>query len=136
MTDTELERATSGPVAKRAGGAGHQRAASAKPVRKSVPLDARDLQNLHLVRQSPEALAALGAPLSVTEAALLRLILAQGLERARLVAEEAGYAALARSYQHDPEEQAIRSVLRSRRRVRNDIDGDLSPVTRTSRPAP
>ena len=89
-------------------------------LRKSVTLTGRDLRDLDAIRHSPEALAAVGATTSVTEAALLHLLLAHGLEHAREAAEEAGYAALAASYRGDPEERAAREAMRARRRVRAD----------------
>jgi hypothetical protein len=91
-------------------------------VRKSVTLTEHDLMNLDIIRNSPEALASIGAPLSVVEAALLRLLLTDAIGRARAVADDTGYAALAISYQHSPEEQTIRSAVQAHRRVHTDID--------------
>lgn len=90
--------------------------------RKSVTLTRRDLMNLDVIRGSPEALAALGAPLSIVEAALLRLLLTDAIDRALESAEDSGYAALAASYQHSPEEAAVRAAIRDRRRVREDVE--------------
>jgi hypothetical protein len=90
--------------------------------RKSVTLTRRDLVNLDIIRSSSEALAFLGAPRSIAEAALLRLLLTDAIERALESAQDAGYAALAESFQNSPDEAAIRAATRRRRRVRTDVD--------------
>jgi hypothetical protein len=91
--------------------------------RKSVTLTRRDLTNLDVIRSSPEALASIGASVSIAEAALLRLLLIDAIDRTVETAQDAGYVALAASYQHSPEEQAIRVATRDRRRVREDVNG-------------
>lgn len=89
-----------------------------RPVKRtSVPLTGRDLRDLELIRNSPEAMRAAGAPDGASEAALLSAALRAGLEHLREVAEEAGYAALAASYQDDPQEQAVE--VANNRRNRN-----------------
>jgi hypothetical protein len=93
-----------------------------KQIRKSVTLTARDLHDLDLIRRSPEALAAVGAPVGLTEAALLHILIAHGIEQAREAAEAAGYVALAASYRAEPQEQAARQAMRARRRVREDLE--------------
>jgi hypothetical protein len=90
-----------------------------RPVKRpSVPLTSRDLRDLELIRNSPEAMRAAGVPEGASEAALLSAALRAGLERLREAAEDAGYAALALSYQDDPKEQAVEAAVRRRRAIR------------------
>jgi hypothetical protein len=79
--------------------------------RQSVTLTARDLADLALLRNSPEAQRAVGATDSMSEAALLHTLVTHSLRQAREAAETAAYAALA----SDPEEIAIEGALRARR---------------------
>lgn len=86
-----------------------------RPVKRpSVPLTRRDVRDLELIRNSPEAMRAAGVPEGASEAALLSAALRAGLGRLREVAEEAGYAALAASYLGDPQEQAVEGAMRRR----------------------
>jgi hypothetical protein len=85
-----------------------------QPKRQSVTLTARDLADLAMIRNSPEARRVVGATENMSEAALLRALIAHSLQQAREAAELAGYAALAA----DPEEQAIEQALRASRRAR------------------
>ena len=94
-------------------------------VRKSVTLTGRDLRDLDVLRRSPTALAVVGATEGLTEAALLHLLLVHSLRQAVEAAEAAGYEALAASFQHDPQERALRAQLRARRRVRADVEEDV-----------
>jgi hypothetical protein len=90
-----------------------------RPVKRpSVPLTRRDLRDLELIRNSPEAMRAAGVPEGASEAALLSAALRTGLEHLREAAEEAGYAALAASYQDDPKEQAVEAAMRRRQASR------------------
>ena len=57
---------------------------------------------------------AAGVPEGASEAALLSAALRAGLEHLREAAEEAGYAALAASYQDDPQEQAVEVAMKRR----------------------
>lgn len=82
--------------------------------RQSVTLTARDLADLAMIRNSPEALHAVGATGDMSEAALLHALVSRGIQHAREAAELAGYAALAA----DPEEQVIEGALRADRRRR------------------
>ncbi len=97
-----------------------------RPVKRpSVPLTGRDLRDLELIRNSPEAMRAAGVPEGASEAALLSAALRAGLEHLREAAEEAGYAALAASYQDDPQEQAVEVAMRRRpasRRFHADVE--------------
>jgi hypothetical protein len=94
-----------------------------KPKRQSVTLTARDLADLDLVRNSPEARRAVGIVTEgMSEASFLHALLAHSLQQAREAADEAGYAALAASYEADPEEQVTRKALRAHRRVRPEAD--------------
>jgi hypothetical protein len=77
-------------------------------------LTRQDLRDLDLIRNSPEAMRAAGVPEGASEAALLSAALRTGLEHLREVAEEAGYAALAASYQDDPQEQAVEEAMKRR----------------------
>jgi hypothetical protein len=87
-----------------------------RPVKRpSVPLTGRDLRDLELIRNSPEAMRAAGVPEGASEAALLAAALRAGLEHLREAAQEAGYAALAASYRDDPEEQAVEAAMKRRR---------------------
>lgn len=86
-----------------------------RPVKRpSVPLTHRDLRDLELIRNSPEAMRAAGVPEGASEAALLSAALRTGLERLREAAEEAGYAALAASYRDDAHEQAVEGAMKRR----------------------
>jgi hypothetical protein len=88
--------------------------------RKSVPLTARDLADLELIRRSPAARAALAVDEDASEAAILHGILALGIGEALKVALDVGYDQLAVSYEQDPDEAAARDAMRERRRVRSD----------------
>jgi hypothetical protein len=91
-----------------------QQSETYQPKRQSVTLTARDLADLAMIRNSPEARRAVGVTEDVSEAALLHALISRGLQHAREAAELAGYAALAA----DPEEQAIEGALRASRRRR------------------
>jgi hypothetical protein len=97
-----------------------------RPVKRpSVPLTRRDLRDLELIRNSPEAMRAAGVPEGASEAALLSAALRAGLEHLREAAEEAGYAAMAASYRDDPQEEAVEAAMRRRpagRRFRADAE--------------
>ncbi|MDQ1306977.1 MAG: hypothetical protein QG671_2809 [Actinomycetota bacterium] len=84
--------------------------------RQSVTLTARDLEDLAMIRNSPEARRAVGATESMSEAALLHTLVAHSLRQAREAAAMGAYAALAA----DPEEIAIEGALRARRRERRE----------------
>ena len=78
--------------------------------RLSVPLTPSDLDDLELIRVSPERLSALSSDVDVTsEAALVHAVFKAGLERIREAAELAGYDA----YAQDPEYIEYRAVRRS-----------------------
>jgi hypothetical protein len=86
--------------------------------RKSVPLTARDLADLEMVRRSPEAQRAVGITIEgMSEATLLHALLAHALQHAREAVEEASYAALAA----DPEQKAYETALRRRSRRRAEL---------------
>lgn len=91
--------------------------------RQSVTLTARDLADLALIRNSPEARRAIGATEDMSEAALLHTLLTHSLQQARQAAEEAGYAAYAEWARSDPEEVAVRAALRRRRRAHDYDEG-------------
>jgi hypothetical protein len=97
-----------------------------RPVKRpSIPLTGRDLRDLELIRNSPEAMRAAGVPEGASEAALLAAALRAGLEHLRETAEEAGYAALAASYRDDLDEQAVQAAMRrrqARRRFHTDAE--------------
>ena len=97
-----------------------------RPVKRpSVPLTSRDLRDLELIRNSPAAMRAAGVPEGASEAALLSAAIRAGLEHLREAAEDAGYAALAASFQDDPKEQAVESAMRRRpagRRFHTDFE--------------
>ena len=60
-----------------------------------------------------------------SEAALLSAAIRAGLKHLREAAEDAGYAALAASYQDDPKEQAVEAAMRRRpadRRFHTDFE--------------
>ena len=87
-------------------------------IRKSVPLTARDLTDLEMVRRSPEAQRAIGITTQgVSEATLLHALLAHALQQALEAVEEASYAALAA----DPEQKAYEVALRQRSRRRAEL---------------
>ena len=98
MSCMETERPTESPSQKR----------------QSVTLTARDLADLAMIRNSPEAQRAVGATESMSETALLHTLVTHSLRQAREAAEMGAYAALAA----DPEEVAIEGALRARRRER------------------
>ena len=77
-----------------------------------VPLTERDEADLTLIRNSPEAQRAIGATDGMSDAALVHTLVAYAASRAREVAEEAAYAALAA----DPEHQEFEAAMRHRRR--------------------
>ncbi|MFF1878627.1 hypothetical protein [Leifsonia sp. NPDC058230] len=78
--------------------------------RLSVPLTARDLADLDLIRNSPERLDALPGDVDASsEASLVHAVFIAGLERLREAAEAAGYAA----YAADPEFQEYRAARRA-----------------------
>ena len=97
-----------------------------RPVKRpSVPLTSRDLRDLELIRNSPEVMRAAGVSEGASEAALLSAAIRAGLEHLREAAEDAGYAALAASYQDDPKERAVEAAMRRRRasrRVHTDVE--------------
>ena len=70
---------------------------SARAKRLSIPFTGRDLDDLAVLRRSPAILRALpGAPTpESSEASLVRAVFEAGLERARELADAAGYEALA-----------------------------------------
>ncbi len=74
-------------------------AEDASPLEKrlSVPFTARDLEDLRLLRESPEKLRALpgSPPADASEARLARAVFEAGLERLRELEDLEGYAALA-----------------------------------------
>jgi hypothetical protein len=88
--------------------------------RKSLPLTERDLADLERLReQTPErdALAELSGITveSVTEAALLHMIFAAGLQAIRERAEERAYASAAADQLASGEADEIRRIARRRR---------------------
>jgi len=85
--------------------------------RQSVTLTARDLADLAMIRNSPEAQRAVGATEGMSETALLHTLVAHSLQLAREAAQEARYAEYARLSHLDPEEMATRAALRGRRRA-------------------
>lgn len=70
---------------------------SARDKRLSIPFTGQDLDDLALLRRSPAVLRSLpGAPTpESSEAGLVRAVFEAGLERARELADVAGYEALA-----------------------------------------
>lgn len=77
--------------------------------RLSVPLTTRDLEDLNLIRNSPERLGTLSADIDVTsEAALVHAVFEAGLEHIRQAAELAGYD----SYAREPEFLEYRAARR------------------------
>lgn len=84
-----------------------------------VPLTERDEADLALIRSSPEAQRAIGATEGMSDAALVHALVAYAASRAREVAEEAAYAALAT----DPEHQEFEAALRRRGRRRSQPEG-------------
>lgn len=87
--------------------------------RQSIALTARDLADLAMIRNSPEARRAVGITESMSETATLHALVAHSLRQAREAAEAAAYAELAA----DPEERELRAALRARgRRPRVDAE--------------
>jgi hypothetical protein len=83
-------------------------------MRRSVPLSEQDLQDLALIRSSPEALRAAGVQPDTSEAALLAAVLRAGLDQLKAAAVDVGYAAYAVSISVDPQERAHQAAQRRR----------------------
>jgi hypothetical protein len=84
-------------------------------IRKSVPLTDRDLADLAVIRESPEAREAVGITAGMSEASQLHALVAFGLRAAREAVEAAQYAEYAEWARTDPEEVAIEAAMRARR---------------------
>ena len=93
--------------------------------RKSVPLTDRDLADLAMIHESPEAQEVVGIAAGMSEAAQLHALVEFGLRAAREALEAARYAEYAEWARTDPEEIAIEAAMRARRahhRNREDAD--------------